>query len=84
MRVLCRGGIKGCCGAFAALVHTLARLQVVHTYREGNRCADKLANISFGLRVVNCSFVSPPQEVVSLLYSDFVGNVFPRAVLIHE
>jgi ribonuclease HI len=43
-----------------------------HTWREGNRSADWLANLSFFMDSFN---FHPPSEVSSLLFDDFLGLV---------
>ena len=55
-------------------------IRLQHTYREGNRVADKLANLalSFPLGFQELSHI--PGEFRELLHDDRLGMVFPRLV----
>jgi len=53
--------------------------QVIHTWREGNRCADWLANFSFSLDSWNLLVLeTPPSELRRLLFDDISGACMPR------
>ncbi|CAJ2653897.1 unnamed protein product [Trifolium pratense] len=52
-----------------------------HTWREGNRSADWLANFSFSLDSFNIHVMeNPPNEVSRLLFDDFFGACMPRNI----
>jgi hypothetical protein len=56
-------------------------VQINHTLREGNRCADWLASYS----LTKDSFVSivlevPPRELQSILFDDISGAYMPKNV----
>jgi ribonuclease HI len=54
-----------------------------HTWREGNRCADWLANFSFSLDSFNCIIMeNPSSELRRLLFDDISGASMPRNVRI--
>ena len=59
-------------------------IEFVHVYREANSCADALANYSLVQEEDRVEFDSPPVIVNSLLFSDCMGTVYPRLVLIQE
>jgi len=53
--------------------------QVIHTWREGNRCADWLANFSLSLDSWNLVVLeSPASELQRLIYDDIFGACIPR------
>ena len=53
--------------------------QVIHTWREGNRCADWLANFSLSLDSWNLVVLeSPPNGLQRLIYDDISGACMPR------
>jgi ribonuclease HI len=53
--------------------------QVIHTWREGNRCADWLANFSLSLNSWNLvALESPPNELQNLMFDDISGACMPR------
>ncbi|GAU45178.1 hypothetical protein TSUD_178710 [Trifolium subterraneum] len=57
------------------------QVQVRHTWREGNRSADWLANYSLSMDSFSCSIVeSPPSELRTLLFDDVFGACMPRNV----
>jgi len=45
----------------------------MHCYKEANRVADKLANLGITSDVGVTYFDSPPEEILDVLYADFVG-----------
>jgi ribonuclease HI len=52
-----------------------------HTWREGNRSADWLANFSFSLNSFNTYVMETPhREVSSLLFDDISGACMPRNI----
>jgi hypothetical protein len=66
----CRSGNKFC-----------RKVVVRHSYREGNQCADALANngctrVRSWLRIILCLSKCIEQHVVC----SYVGNVFPRLI----
>ncbi|KAK4258121.1 hypothetical protein QN277_007613 [Acacia crassicarpa] len=54
----------------------------VHVYREGNKCADSLANLSFDQEDFFVCFDTPLGVIVDCLYSDSRGISYPRHILI--
>ncbi|KAL2941420.1 hypothetical protein RDABS01_029770 [Bienertia sinuspersici] len=55
-------------------------VRLIHCYREGNKVADKLANIGV-TQLDNLLFhVNPPSEIIPLLREDIVGVTTPRLV----
>ncbi|KAK4255866.1 hypothetical protein QN277_008804 [Acacia crassicarpa] len=57
------------------------RIKISHVYREGNSCADALANYSFVQKELKVIFALPPVCVTSCLYRDNVGIAYPRDTL---
>ncbi|KAK4273561.1 hypothetical protein QN277_021939 [Acacia crassicarpa] len=53
-----------------------------HVYREGNFCADSLANLSLVQEEYKAILLNPPQSVIRYLYRDCLGIVYPRVILI--
>lgn len=51
-----------------------------HCFREGNRVADRLANIGVGLRESVVYFDTPPPSISLLLWEDIVGVASARLV----
>jgi ribonuclease HI len=78
-------------GATPILVRRIRKLlaldwqvQVLHTWREGNRSADWLANYSLSMSSFDFSIVeSPPSELRSLLFDDLSGACMPRNVRVN-
>ena len=57
------------------------RVQFHHTWREGNRCADWLANFNFSLDSFNCTIMENPfSELRRLLFDDISGASMPKNV----
>lgn len=57
------------------------QVQFNHTWREGNRSADWLANLSFSMDSFNLHVMdTPPSEVCSLLFDDISGTSMPRNI----
>jgi hypothetical protein len=57
------------------------QVEVNHTWREGNRSADWLANFSLTLDSFDLHiFETPPRELRSLIFDDFSGACMPRSV----
>jgi ribonuclease HI len=57
------------------------QVHLSHTWREGNRSADWLANFSYTLSSFDVHFLeSPPRELQSLLFDDISGACMPRNV----
>lgn len=52
-----------------------------HCYREGNKVADKLANLGVGQEERLLFFDNPPRELTSLLREDFEGVTTPRLIM---
>jgi len=53
--------------------------QVIHTWREGNKCVDWLANFSLSLNSWNLvALESSPDELQSLMFDDISGARMPR------
>jgi uncharacterized protein (UPF0261 family) len=60
------------------------QVQVRHTWREGNRSADWLANYSLLMSSFDCSIVeSPPSELRSLFFDDLSEACMPRNVRVN-
>ncbi|CAJ2669285.1 unnamed protein product [Trifolium pratense] len=58
-------------------------VQFNHTWREGNRSADWLANFSLTLNSFDLHVLeSPPRELQSLIFDDVSGACMPRSVRI--
>ncbi|EEF35975.1 hypothetical protein RCOM_1028550 [Ricinus communis] len=57
-------------------------IKVVHTYQEGNRCADLLANLSFDVDIGCHSLDAPPDPVQEIMIQDIQGVSFTRSVLV--
>ncbi|GAU37815.1 hypothetical protein TSUD_276320 [Trifolium subterraneum] len=56
-------------------------VQINHTWREGNKSVDWLANYSLTLNSFDLHVLeTPPRELQSLLFYDFSGNCMPRNV----
>lgn len=52
-----------------------------HTWREGNKSADWLANLSFSMDSFNIHVMdTPPSEVSSLLFYDICGANMPKNI----
>ncbi|KAK4268096.1 hypothetical protein QN277_024799 [Acacia crassicarpa] len=66
-----------------ALCHFL-NYNFVHVYREGNTCADSLANFSLVHGESYTVFENPPLAILRCLYNDYVGVAYPRDILIQE
>ncbi|KAI9107301.1 hypothetical protein K1719_021689 [Acacia pycnantha] len=49
--------------------------------REGNGCADSLANLSFVQEENFVCFDSPPASILNYLYRDRMGTLYPRYIL---
>jgi hypothetical protein len=59
------------------------KVQFNHTWREGNRVADWLANFSFSLNSFNTYIMeTPPKEASSLLFDDISKASMPRNIRI--
>jgi len=57
------------------------RVKFRHTWREGNGCADWLANSNFSLDSFNCIIMeNPSNELRRLLFDDISGASMPRNV----
>ncbi|WJX61000.1 hypothetical protein P8452_46145 [Trifolium repens] len=57
------------------------QVQINHTWREGNRSADWLANFSLTLDSFDLYiFETPPRELRSLIFDDLSGACMPRSV----
>jgi ribonuclease HI len=57
------------------------QVQINHTWREGNRSADWLANFSLTLDSFDLHIVeTPPRELRSLIFDDLSGACMPRSV----
>lgn len=77
-------------GSVPILVQRIRKLLVLdwqvrfrHTWREGNRCADWLANFSFSLDSFNCIIMeNPSSELRRLLFDDISDASMPRNVRI--
>jgi ribonuclease HI len=66
-------------------IQDLSKLQwhviFMHTWREGNRCADWLASYSLNQSSYDVSILEvPPRELQNLLFDDFSGACMPRSV----
>ncbi|CAL1380726.1 unnamed protein product [Linum trigynum] len=57
-------------------------VQLVHTYREGNRVADWLSKHSLVYPFGTCELTSPPRELERLLREDIIGVSFSRRVIL--
>ncbi|CAJ2647032.1 unnamed protein product [Trifolium pratense] len=57
------------------------QVQINHTWREGNRCADWLANFSFSLNSFQIHVMKTrPSGISSLLFDDISGACMPRNI----
>jgi hypothetical protein len=57
------------------------QVQINHTWREGNRSADWLANFNFSLDSFNIHVMeTPPNEISRLFFDDFIGACMPRNI----
>jgi hypothetical protein len=57
------------------------QVHLSHTWREGNRSVDWLANFSYSLSSFRVHFIeSPPRELQRLLFDDISGACMPRNV----
>ena len=55
-----------------------------HTWREGNRSAEWLANFSFSLNSFNTYVMETPhREVLSLIFNDIFGACMPRNIRVY-
>ena len=52
--------------------------ELIHSLREGNRCADMLAKVGINQGEEDIKIVIPPAEVVELLKDDLKGIAFSR------
>ncbi|KAK6943354.1 Ribonuclease H domain [Dillenia turbinata] len=73
---------------FSSLVNSVKRLiarhwtvQLVHTYREGNRSADRMAIWAFSLPLGLHRVANPPRVISQILQQDVIGVGFPRMCL---
>ncbi|KAK2448079.1 TMV resistance protein N [Trifolium repens] len=57
-------------------------VEIAHTYREANKCADALANIGCSLDYDIMFFDSCPSQISEICEKDRVGNTTPRLVLV--
>ncbi|RHN63570.1 putative ribonuclease H-like domain-containing protein [Medicago truncatula] len=56
-------------------------VKITHTWREGNRSADWLANFSISMDFLDFHILeTPPSELQSLLVDDIIGACMPRNV----
>ncbi|PNX95782.1 ribonuclease H [Trifolium pratense] len=55
-------------------------VRIKHIFREGNRCADALANMGCNQDVAWMTYQEPPFELLQVLTDDFRGVSFPRLV----
>jgi hypothetical protein len=56
-------------------------IQIRHTWREGNCCADWHANFSLSFDYVDCTIVETlTSELRKLLFDDFSGASMPKNV----
>nr|GMD45741.1 uncharacterized protein LOC109147779 [Ipomoea batatas] len=71
--ILCAiGGDLFCCDSFSSthLLNQLDGFELVHIFREGNQCADKLANMGGNAQWATTILNLPPDEVKGILYRD--------------
>jgi ribonuclease HI len=78
-----------CSSSSNALIKQIRRLldmdwlvEIAHTYREANKCADALANIGCSLDYDIMFFDSCPSRISEICKKDRVGNTTPRLVLL--
>lgn len=70
--------------AYATLIQDikdLVRLEntpILHTLREGNRCADFLAKLGASMDSALSNHATPPDGLLPLLRDDACGTLFPR------
>ncbi|KAK2365828.1 heat shock 70 kDa protein [Trifolium repens] len=55
-------------------------VEMKHTYREANKCADGMANLGCTLRYDVIYFNSCPAQISELYHADMVGNSTPRLI----
>jgi len=77
--------INGTIPSFVQRIQDILRrewhTQVIHTWREGNRCADWLANFSLSLNSWNLVVLkSPPNELQNLMFDDISGACMSRNI----
>lgn len=68
--------------AYRSLIHSEGwEFILAHCYREGNKVADRLANLGVFQGISVLFYEAPPQEITALLREDIVGVATPRLVL---
>lgn len=55
-------------------------VRILHTWREANRVADVLANLSHGVQLGSHIWVDPPPSTLLNLHYDCMGTFVPRLV----
>jgi len=56
----------------------LGNTSILHTFREGNRCADFLAKLGAYMDSALSNHATPPDGLLPLLRDDAWGTFFPR------
>lgn len=57
-----------------------SNFHIVHCFREGNRVADRLANIGVNLEMRKVYYDVPPHDIALLIQEDIIGMAYPRLV----
>ncbi|KAK2365720.1 Polynucleotidyl transferase, ribonuclease H superfamily protein [Trifolium repens] len=82
LQVRKNGSIMGCT-LMKKIYKTLEdfqEVQIIHVFREANRCADMLANMSCSNTGSIVYFEHPPAEVIQIVDDDYRGVSFPQLV----
>lgn len=61
--------------------HYDSNIRILHCYREGNKVADKLANVGVVQEEKIVYFNVPPHKITSLIHEDIMGVTTPRLVV---
>lgn len=60
------------------LINQIPQVRVKHTYREANKCADRLANLGLYQYVDFIVHSIPPVELIPLVEADSLGSCCSR------
>ncbi|KAK7267484.1 hypothetical protein RIF29_20158 [Crotalaria pallida] len=55
-------------------------VEIIHNFREGNRCVDFLANLSFKMDYGIQEITNPDAELRFIIFQDYSGTAMPRTV----
>lgn len=65
-------------GSIRRCMNSSAQVKVVHSYREGNACADALAKMALNKPVGVQFLCNPPSAILRILEADYCGVALPR------